>query len=265
MDSRVDERDFRLLEEDRYTYSVLSCVLRGPCNCVLTDHRQLILCHTVAPYPVWLWTPDHIAEEEMERAWQLACTKFPLAEGFRYNLKYELAEYFIGRAREMGVDAHIATNLYAYDCPEAIPPEIPADGDLYVCTQEDVEEAAALIREFYDSVNDGVMSDEQCRAMAQHSIDNQAFFLWKNADGKTVACCSRKSDGALGCVCSVYTKPAYRRRHYAQHMVYRLTQRIAGEGLQPMLYTDADYAASNACYEKIGYVLRGKLCTIAAR
>ena len=31
-----------------------------------------------------------------------------------------------------------------------------------------------------------------------------------------------------------------------------------------MLYTDADYAASNACYEKIGYVLRGKLCTIAA-
>jgi len=25
---------------------------------------------------------------------------------------------------------------------------------------------------------------------------------------------------------------------------------------------DADYVASNACYEKIGYVLRGKLCTI---
>lgn len=26
-----------------------------------------------------------------------------------------------------------------------------------------------------------------------------------------------------------------------------------------MLYTDADYVASNACYEKIGYVLRGKV------
>ena len=34
------------------------------------------------------------------------------------------------------------------------------------------------------------------------------------------------------------------------------------EGYIPMLYTDADYEASNACYEKIGYVLRGKLCTI---
>ena len=33
-------------------------------------------------------------------------------------------------------------------------------------------------------------------------------------------------------------------------------------GYVPMLYTDADYVASNACYEKIGYILRGKLCTI---
>ena len=29
-----------------------------------------------------------------------------------------------------------------------------------------------------------------------------------------------------------------------------------------MIYTDADYKASNACYEKIGYELKGKLCTI---
>lgn len=32
----------------------------------------------------------------------------------------------------------------------------------------------------------------------------------------------------------------------------------------PMLYTDADYAASNACCEKIGYMLKGKLCTIGS-
>ena len=29
-------------------------------------------------------------------------------------------------------------------------------------------------------------------------------------------------------------------------------------GYMPMLYTDADYAASNVCYAKIGYVLKGK-------
>ncbi len=265
MDRMVDERDFAKLEEDRYTFSVLSRVLRGPCNCVLTDHQRLIACHTMPPYPVWIWTPDHISDEEKERAWQLACDAFSLAEGFRYNLKYELAEYFISRAREKGVDAWITTNLFAYDCPEAIAPDVPADGALHVCTQADVEEAAGMIQAFHEAVNEGEMSHERYIAQAQAAIAENAFFLWKNAAGETVACCSCAVDGTLGCVRSVYTKPAFRRRHYAQHMVYQLTARIAAEGLTPMLYTDADYAASNACYEKIGYVLRGKLCTIAAR
>jgi predicted GNAT family acetyltransferase len=45
-------------------------------------------------------------------------------------------------------------------------------------------------------------------------------------------------------------------------MVYQVTQILKEKGFNPTLYTDADYVASNACYEKIGYVLRGKLCTI---
>ena len=72
MDHQVNEQDFRLLEADRYTFSVLSRVLRGPCSCVRTDHQRLILCHTVSPYPVWIWTPDAITDAEKERAWQLA-------------------------------------------------------------------------------------------------------------------------------------------------------------------------------------------------
>ena len=41
-----------------------------------------------------------------------------------------------------------------------------------------------------------------------------------------------------------------------------MTKIAEANGFLPMLYTDADYVASNACYEKIGYILRGKLCTI---
>lgn len=46
-------------------------------------------------------------------------------------------------------------------------------------------------------------------------------------------------------------------------MVYQVTRRVSEMGYMPMLYTNADYRASNACYEKIGYTLRGKLCTVA--
>lgn len=265
MDHAVDQRDFQLLEQDRYTFSVLSRVLRGDCHCIRTDHERFILCHTMQPYPVWLWTPDGISEAEKERAWQVAAETLPMAEGYRYNLKYELAEFFLARAKEEGVQAHIATNMFAYDCPEAVAPDIPADGSLHVCTMSDVDEAAQLIFQFHDAVHADRMSLENCRVLAQQRIEDNGFFFWKNAGGEAVACCSRTIHDGLGCVGGVYTKPEHRRKHYAQHLVYQVTCMVAQQGFMPMLYTDADYAASNACYEKIGYVLRGKLCTIEAR
>ena len=60
----------------------------------------------------------------------------------------------------------------------------------------------------------------------------------------------------------VFTRPEFRRKHYAQNLVYQVTRLAIDAGYVPMLYTDADYTASNACYEKIGYVLQGKLCTV---
>ena len=44
--------------------------------------------------------------------------------------------------------------------------------------------------------------------------------------------------------------------------MYEVTKIALDNGYIPMLYTNADYKASNACYEKIGYELKGKLCTI---
>lgn len=77
--------------------------------------------------------------------------------------------------------------------------------------------------------------------------------------------CSYTPNGDLASLSSVYTFPAHRRKHYAENMVYQVTRIVKDTGAMPMLYTDADYAASNACYEKIGYVLKGKLCTIGGR
>lgn len=265
MDCTVDERDFLQLAVDRYTFSVLSRVLHGPCRYIRTDHERLIVCHSAEPYPIWIWTPDRTSDAEKERAWQLVLQELSPKEGYRYNMKYDLAAYFIDRARETSLHLQISTNLFAYDCPAPLPPETPADGSLHICTLEDTDEAADMIDQFHAEIAAHRMSREACRIRAEQHIGNNAFFLWKNASGDTVACCSCNVDGTLGCVGSVYTKPACRRRHYAQHMVYEVTRLIAGNGLTPMLYTDADYAASNACYEKIGYILRGKLCTVAVR
>ena len=152
--------------------------------------------------------------------------------------------------------------MMAYDCPEPKTPEFPADGELYECTPEDTDEVVKFLSGFFMDLDGELPPDERILAKAQEYIGNQAFFQWKTAEGTPVACCYYRPNQDMASIGGVWTVPEYRRKHYAQQLVYAVTKKIAGMGYLPMLYTDANYAASNACYQKIGYELRGRLCTI---
>ena len=262
MDNFTDERDLALLDEDRYTFFVLKRLLGGTNTLLLSDHERLIICFSCEPFPVWIWTPDGISDAEKEAAWNLAAEVCPIEEGTHIIMKYELADYFMARAKEKGMNVGYHMEMMAYECPEPKAPEVPADGRMYECTAEDAEEAAEFIAGFYTGINEEAPPQERRLAKAQEFIDNHAFFLWKTAEGKPVGCCYYKINQGLGSLGGVYTVPEYRRKHYAQHLVYGVTKRISDMGYTPMLYTDANYAASNACYQKIGYELRGRVCTI---
>lgn len=60
----------------------------------------------------------------------------------------------------------------------------------------------------------------------------------------------------------VYTYPEERRNHYAENLVYQVSKIAFDEGWNLTLYTNADYAASNTCYRKIGYKSCGDLCMV---
>lgn len=265
MDAFVNEADFSLLNRDPYTFEVLKRIIRGNCELIYTNHRDLIICHSESAYPVWIWTPDDVSDEIKDNAWTLMSKIRPLTGGFRINLKYDLAEFFIAKASQIEMNVGIITNLFAYDCPSPKQPDVEADGDLYRCTRDDVEEAAQMIPGFYTEIGDEVPSPSYCAEKMRSYIENNALYFWKNSVGKTVACCSYKTNDRLACLGSVYTFPNERRKHYAQNLVYQVTRVVSELGYMPMLYTDADYRASNSCYEKIGYLLRGKLCTIALK
>ena len=264
MDSFVNEKDFDLLARDPYTFAVLDRILREDCDLILADHRGLIMCHSEAPYPVWIWTPDECPEDLREKAWKLAEEYRPLSDGYRINMKHDLAAFFMKKAEQTGRKARYRMQLFAYDCPCPVAPDQAADGSLYRCTSEDLEEAADLMALFYPEIGEHVPPRERIVEKAREHIEKNEFFFWKDAEGKAVACCSYRLHRGLASLGSVFTRPEYRRKHYAQHLVYEVTRFVKELGYMPMLYTDADYQASNACYEKIGYILRGRLCTIAA-
>ncbi len=262
MDNFVDERDHKLLERDRYTFFVLGRILGGDVQLRLTDHEKLILCFTGDPYPVWIWTPDSASSEEMERAYMLAKENGLVGNGKHFNLKYELAEYFMKRAKEDGVELSILTNMFAYDCPEPIKPESQPDGGIHTCTMDDLEDLLEIINFFHQETEVDQKDEESYRKDAEMFISSGKTFLWKDAQGNSVASCKYAPNGDMASINLVFTHPQFRRKHYAENLVYQVSMLIKEQGYIPMLYTDADYVASNACYEKIGYILRGKLCTI---
>ena len=261
-DTYVDERDYKLLETDKYTFFVLKRIMGGACKLLLSDHERLILCFTGHPFPVWIWTADDASEEEMEQAYRLAKENDLLEGKHHFNIKYSLAEYFIRRAAEDGSELKIITNMFAYDCLDPVRPDTEADGGIYRCEMKDLEELVDFLDSFHKELSIDQKDISGYREDAVEFIQTGNMYLWKDAQGYSVASCKYAPTGDMASINLVFTRPAYRRKHYAENLVYQVTMKVKEAGYVPMLYTDADYVASNACYEKIGYVLRGKLCTI---
>ncbi len=262
LDNFADDRDKKLLENDKYTFSILRRIIGNNPELLLTDHRRMIICYTCAPYPVWIWTPDDLSEAEMENVYQIVKDNSLLDGNHRFNLKYELAEYFIKRAEEDSPKLSIITNMFAYDCLNPIKPKNIAKGQLHRCAMKDLEELVKFLDMFHQEIGIDQKNQAGYRIDAEDNISSGNMFFWQDENGNNVASCKYAPIDDTASINLVFTMPEHRRRHYAENLVYQVTMEAKRNGYIPMLYTDADYIASNACYEKIGYTLRGKLCTI---
>ena len=160
------------------------------------------------------------------------------------------------------MELSVSTNMSVYDCPDPVEPSVKADGRIHRCTAEDLDELAGFLDLFHREIGIDQKDADSYRRDAQAFIETGNMYLWKNEQGISVASCKYAPNGETASVNLVFTLTPYRRRHYAENLVYQVTRIAKKAGFIPMLYADADYAASNACYEKIGYILRGKLCTI---
>ena len=261
MDRFADERDYKLLENDRYTFFVLGRIMGGKCNLLLTDHERLIICFSCNPYPVWIWTSDTATDADMERAYRLAEEHSLLDGEHRFNMKYDLAHYFIKRAEKDNKKLSISTNMYAYDCHKLIKPTVIADGSIHRCNSNDIDELADVLDLFHRETGVDQSERDVYRLQAEEFINDGKTFFWKDMHGNSVASCKFVINENLASINLVFTRPGFRRKHYAENLVYQVTKLAMDADFVPMLYTDADYIPSNACYEKLGYILKGKLCT----
>lgn len=262
-ENQENDFDTKLLDEDRYTFSVLTSIVSRKCRLVLTDHENYLICYSGAPYPVWIWTAGEADEEVLSEVWELIKKELPPEVGYSYNTKYKTAEYLIRRSREEGgQELNISVNMLSYDCPSPVKPERAAEGQMVPFDKEDPAEIGAYLFRFKQDTGVDLESEEECLKKAEQLAGSGRVFLWKKPDGSIAATCLYRENAGFGCLGFVYTKPEERRKGYGENLVYGVTKRILENGLLPLLYADADYPASNGCYRKVGYREKGSLCTV---
>ena len=250
-----------LLQSDEYCFSVLLRILRGKCRLTLTDGERLVICHSCDPDPVWVWLPDDASADEMALAYETVRAYFAFGVGYRFNLKYDLAAYFIRRAAVDGVSLKTVTNMLAYKCPVPLAPR-PTLGVCRTALPTDLALATRYLAAFHDELRLDQTDEVSYRRQAHALIGEERLFFWEDETGECAAMASYAVFEGKGAISHVYTREDKRRRGYAASLVYTLSLRLLASGVTPCLYTDADYEASNACYEAVGFVRVGSLCTV---
>ena len=256
--------DRELLKQDAVTFAVLIAILDIPCSDIYTNHESVIIAFSGAPFPVWVWVKDPQVDEAVDCVAKCLKEKFPLEKGFDYNISYDLLErlkernsYFAASGTKMGLLSYQLNQINPIDQLQYV-----CKGHAALCEEKDLDLLAKYWHDMSVEMEGFEHNEAYCKEHVMNHIKENGLYAWYNEEEEIVALTSRSNNGAHCKVGAVYTVPGHRRKGYAIKLVHYVTETILADGLIPILYTNADNSASNACYKKIGYEEVGSLCTV---
>ncbi len=242
------------------SFIVLANIVHEDCNDIFTDGKNLIICYSTPPYPVWVWCNDIENPENIDAIRQCIKAYFPLD---KHNII--VSNEIVAKLREIDdyfSDLTEKMELFSYRLDKYIDPCYPIDGKMEVADIKDIEILSVMWKDMALEMEGFELEINECREAVEERMKDGNFYIWRNDEGVIVATTTRGRIEEFGKVSSVYTLPEYRRRGYAINLVSIVTQLILGDGLIPALYTDGGNNASNGCYKKIGYVMVDKLINV---
>lgn len=250
-----------LLKGEEITYAVLLMIMNNKSRKVFTDHKRIIICHSWEGMPVWVWTASDATADELKKVAECLNAEFSLSEGYTYNISYELLER-LKELDETFKSGEIKVNMLSHRCDKVNDIEKKCDGKSRLAEASEIEKLCKLVSEFEYEAAGKRPDEEQIRNSLSAKIEAKTLYVWEDADGEIVSTTNIRIGDGIDTLALVYTKPEARRKGYCMNLVYEVTKGILDKGRLPILYTNADYVASNACYKKVGYKVVGSLCEV---
>lgn len=250
-----------ILKSEEITYSVLIMIMNNKSRKVFTDHKRIIICHSWEGMPVWAWAVADATEDELKRVAECLNAEFPLNEGYTYDISYELLD----KLKEIDnnfLNTQIEVNMLSHCCDKVNDIDNLCDGRARVADEKDMDELCKLVSDFEYEATGKRPEEEQCIQRINDMVNAKTLYVWENAESEIVSTTNIRIGDGIDTLALVYTKPEARRKGYCINLVHTVTKLILDKGRLPILYTNADYEASNACYKKVGYREVGSLCEV---
>ena len=243
-DAMKNPNDYK---KEKDSFYILEMIRNNKTSLCFTDQENYLIGRYKVGLPTWIWTKDTISEEKtkevihiikenyLEETSPFTCKK----EFYKSLLKYfQTTDYF-----EMGY--LVCKKLKDIDL------------SLGFMDYPSTEDKKVLI-EYWTDFNKTIhpekeISKKEIEEEIEKWYKEKTFYVWRNNNGKIVSMASFRLEGKMAKISHVYTPLKERRKGYCASLIYSITKMLLEKKYQPMLYTDMNYVASNAAYQKVGY------------
>lgn len=250
-------------KKDRIIYNLFYLIREGDSAFFATDDSTYIIGQGNESAPLWMWLkqiPDENVENEI---CDIIKSRLVLNQYLQLNAYDEYARKILDRvSKKTGLGYCVSVPMIAYACNQAISRH-KISGQIVTPKEEHKEIMARFITEFiteitYDTEKTAI-NESKANGFANAMVNSNNLFLWED-DGKIVSMARiAHKTGEYARINTVFTEREQRGKGYAGMLVGKMSEKLLEENRIPMLYADARNPASNAAYQKIGFVKYGEV------
>lgn len=250
-------------QKDIYKFNIVSKILAGDEVLLYSDEENYFFARNKERMPTWIWTKDGLEDKQiLEEIKEVINMYLTDLEYDQFTCKKEYYNYLIQTGFEK-INKEDYFELGFLTCNK-VKSVKQTDGKMVICTKEDDQNLLNLFMQFTEFMNKTLKSNkkatlEELKEEMDNQIEQKRLFCWKNKEGKIVCIANFQVLGETARIGHVFTLEEERGKGYAANLIHDLTEKLLNEGLQPLLYTDYNYPASNKAYINAGYEDKGIL------
>lgn len=245
-------------KKDRNQFHIIELSLFSKDLLLYSDEENYLICRGQVGRPVWVWTVDGINKNTMNEVAEIITEQY-LTEDTKCKLtaKREFYTFLKEVAYPYLNDDYF--EMGSLECRQVKQPR-KCDGYSKKAVIDDIKTLAKYWYADYQEMTPLSSitlqrAEEEIKAM----LETDNLWIWRNAQDKIVCMVHYRIVGSQVKLSHVYTPEEERRKGYAANLIHDVTKMLLEMNLEPLLYTDYHYIASNQAYKNAGYEETGVL------